>query len=65
LSGFLKQVLPKVIWEEHIATAHGREWTCLLHVLPTSCAIPTADKSNHSATSMLHPHGNATCIVYV
>jgi len=28
-----------------------------------SCAIPTADESNHSAT--LHLHGNATCILYV
>ena len=28
---------------------------------PASCAIPTADESNHSATGTLHIHGNATC----
>jgi len=28
-----KQVLPKVIWEEHVATPHGRDWTRQLHVL--------------------------------
>jgi len=32
---------------------------------PTSCAISTADESNHSAMGMLHLHGNATCILYV
>jgi len=32
---------------------------------PTSCAIPTADESNHSAKGMLHLHGNATCTLYV
>jgi len=31
----------------------------------TSCAIPTADESNHSAMGTLHQHGNATCIPYV
>jgi len=31
----------------------------------TSSAIPTADESNHSAMGTLHPHGNATCILYV
>jgi len=31
----------------------------------TSCTIPTADKSNHSGTGTLHPHSNATCILYV
>jgi len=33
--------------------------------LPISCAIPTADESNHSATGMLHQHGNAMCVLYV
>jgi len=28
-----QQVLPKVIWEERVATPHGREWTRLLRVL--------------------------------
>jgi len=28
-----KQVLPKVIWEERVATPHGREWTRPLRVL--------------------------------
>jgi len=28
-----QQALPKVIWEESIATLHGREWTRPLHVL--------------------------------
>ena len=44
-----KQVLPKVIWEECIATLYGREWTPLLH------AMPTADESNHSATGTSIP----------
>jgi len=26
----------------------------------TSCAMPTGDESNHSATDMLHPHCSAT-----
>jgi len=30
-----------------------------------SCIIPTADEYNHLAMGMLHPHGNATCILYV
>jgi len=29
----VKQVLPKVIWEECIATPHDKECTRLLHVL--------------------------------
>ena len=28
-----KQVLPKIIWEEHVATPHGRECTRPLRVL--------------------------------
>ena len=28
-------------------------------------ALPTADESNHSATGMLHLHGNATCVPYI
>jgi len=47
------QVLPKVIWEEHIATPHGRE--CLSAVC-ASCTMFTAGKSSYSATSMLHPY---------
>jgi len=31
----------------------------------TSCAMPTADKSNHSAVGMLHAHRSATCFLYV
>jgi len=31
----------------------------------TICAILTADKCNHLATGMLHPHGNATRVLYV
>jgi len=48
-----KQVLPKVIWEERVATAHGEECTRLLRVLR---ATSTADKSNHSAAGRLYPH---------
>jgi len=31
----------------------------------TSCAIPTADESNHSATGTVYPHRIATCVLYV
>jgi len=31
----------------------------------TSCAMPTTDKSNHSATGKLHPHHSATFFLYV
>ena len=31
----------------------------------TSCTIPTADETNHSATGTLHPHANARCVQYV
>ena len=31
----------------------------------TSCAIPTAKEFSHSAMGMLHPHRNATCVLYV
>jgi len=50
-----KQVLPKVIWEERVATPHGREWTRPLRVLSAIMlcyAVPTADESSHSAGGM-------------
>jgi len=31
----------------------------------TSCAMTTADESNHSAAGMLHPHCSATFVLYV
>ena len=31
----------------------------------TSCAMPIADKSNHSAAGTLHPHRSATCFLHV
>jgi len=58
----LIQVLPKVIWKERVATPHGRDWTCPLPSCATSCAIPTADEFNHSATGTLHRNGNATYV---
>jgi len=34
---------PKVIWEERVATPHGREWTRLLRVLLTAqCPLQTS-----------------------
>jgi len=52
---------PKVIWEE---PSRQPSWQKMDS--PTTCAnctMPTADKSNHSATGTLHPHhtdGNTT-----
>jgi len=43
----------------------SRQRLDLLASCATSCVIPTADESNHSATGTLHPHGNATCVLYV
>jgi len=43
-----QQVLHKVIWEERVATAYDRDWTCPLHA-----QYPLQTK---------HLHGNATCI---
>ena len=38
-----KQVLPKVIWEECVATPHGRECTCPLRVLlAVQCPLQTS-----------------------
>jgi len=48
------QVLPTVIWGRHCHTWWKRMDSptgCA-----TICAMPTADKSNHSATGTLHPH---------
>ena len=47
-----KQFLPKVIWEECIATPYGRECTRLLRVL----AVSTADSFSYLAMCMLHPY---------
>jgi len=53
---------PKVIWEEYVAIPHGRECSRLLRTCAASCAVPTADESNHSAAGTLHPHRSATCV---
>jgi len=45
---YVIQVLPKIIWEECIATPHERKCSRPLRMCATSCAVPTADKSNHS-----------------
>jgi len=37
----------------------------LLILCATSCTIPFANVSNHSAMDMLHPYDNATYILYV
>jgi len=37
-----KQVLPKVLCEECVATPHGRECTCLLRVLAVQCPLQTS-----------------------
>jgi len=56
---------PEVIWEEPRRRPSRREWTHLLRVHDTSCAMPTADESNHSAAGTLHPHRSATFFRYV
>ena len=38
----VKQVLPKVIWEERVATPQGRQCTCPLHVLPVQSPLQTS-----------------------
>jgi len=39
----MKQVLPKVIWEECVDTPHGREWTRMLRVLlAVQCPLQTS-----------------------
>jgi len=50
----VQQVLPKVIWEEPYHNSSQQRMNP-----PTVCAsraMPTADKSAHSAASTLHPH---------
>jgi len=37
-----QQVLPNVIWEQQIATPHGRECIRLLHVLAVQCLLQTS-----------------------
>jgi len=37
-----EQLLPKVIWEEHVATPHGRECTRLLCALAVQCRLQTS-----------------------
>jgi len=50
----LKQVLPKVILEEpHRQPSRERMDS---PAACASCAMPTADESNHSAAGTLHPH---------
>ena len=39
----MEQVIPKVIWEEHVATPHGRECICLLRaLLAAQCSLQTS-----------------------
>jgi len=57
----VKQVLPKIVLEEHIATPHGRECSHLLCVLAVQCPL---NKSNHSATGTLYPYRGATFFLY-
>jgi len=50
----LLQVLPKLVWEEPHCHLSQQKMDS-----PTACAIcamPTADESNYSAASTLHPH---------
>jgi len=37
-----QQVLPKIIWEQSIATPRGRECTPPLHVLAVLCPLQTS-----------------------
>jgi len=37
VDNIVKQVLPKVIWIEHVATPHGKQWTRPLRVLLAVC----------------------------
>ena len=42
----LEQVLPKVIWEEHVATPHGREWTRPLRMLAVAYTMRNEAKND-------------------
>jgi len=44
---------PKVIWEEHIATPHGKECTRLHHVLAVQCPLQTSHM-RHIHTTVTH-----------
>jgi len=46
---------PKVVWEECVATPHGRECTRPLRVL-------AADKSSYSAAGTLYPYHDTTSV---
>ena len=52
-----KQVLPKVIWEE--PRRHPSWQRMDSPAACASCAVPTADESNHSAAGTLHPQQRA------
>jgi len=54
--------------QSHLGRAHrhpSRQGMLSLTLCATSCTMATADESNHSATSMLHPHRSVTCVLYI
>jgi len=49
----IEQVLPKVIWEDHVATTHGRKCTHPLCVLAVQCPVHITQLLSHGyATSI-------------
>ena len=45
---------PKSFGKNHVATPHGKKMDS--PTVRASCALPTADESNHLVAGMLHPH---------
>jgi len=56
---------PKVICEEHVATRHGRKWIRPLRVLLSAQYTHCRRIQLLSHGYTLHPHGNATRVLYV
>ena len=56
-------MLPYKFVKSCVANPHAKN-ALARFVCYTSCAIPTADESNHSAAGTLHPHCNAACSLY-
>jgi len=59
----VQQVLPKVIWEQHISTPHGRDWTCLLHAqYPLQTNPITKLRVRYIYTTMSHVSYTLHCV---
>jgi len=60
-----KQVIPKVIWEERVATSHGRKWTRPLHVLVAAQYPLQTNPITQQRVSYIHtamPHASYTAL---